>query len=234
MSEHVQATATLQAVRAALPPSPWAWHRRLAKRALDLSTSSLALLLLGPCLLAIALLVRLTSPGPVLFRQERMGRGGRSFRIWKFRSMVEGAAVRGPAITAAGDPRVTPLGRLLRRTKLDELPQLVNVWLGEMSLVGPRPEVPRYLGAYGADDLVVLAVRPGITDLASITYRDEESVMAEFADRERGYREVLLPRKLALARRYVREQSLLGDMRLILRTLAVVLRPAERGDDDKK
>ncbi len=232
MSETLQASSA-EPGATALPPWPWTWSRRAAKRALDLSASSLALVLLGPFLLAIGLLVRLSSPGPALFRQLRMGRGGRCFRIWKFRTMVDGAAGRGPAITAAGDPRVTPLGRLLRRAKLDELPQLVNVWLGDMSLVGPRPEVPRYLNAYGADNRVVLTVRPGITDLASITYRDEESVLAEFPDRERGYVEVLLPRKLALARRYVREQSFFGDVRLLTRTLAVLLRspPVASGMD---
>jgi lipopolysaccharide/colanic/teichoic acid biosynthesis glycosyltransferase len=165
-------------------------------------------------------LVRATSPGPALFLQQRIGRGGRLFRIWKFRTMVVDATARGRAITAAGDPRVTRLGRFLRRTKLDELPQLVNVWLGDMSLVGPRPEVPCYLRRYTPDDQVVLSVRPGITDPASIRFRDEEALLAGFADPERAYAELFLPLKLSMAREYVRSRSFAGDLKLIVQTLA--------------
>jgi len=200
-------------------------HRRAVKRALDLAVSSVALVILSPLLVAIGCAVKLSSPGLVFFRQDRIGRRGRRFRIWKFRTMVEGAPNRGPTITASGDPRVTPLGGLLRRAKLDELPQLLNVWMGEMSLVGPRPEVPRYVENYSDEDRRVLAIRPGITDLASITYRDEESVLAEFPDREQAYVMVVLPRKLALAREYLGRQSLRFDLELLLRTLLVVVHP---------
>lgn len=191
-----------------------------AKRAFDLVVSTVALLLLAPPLVFIGLLVRLTSPGPALFRQQRVGRGGRLFRIWKFRSMVVDAAACDRAITAAGDARVTRLGRFLRHTKLDELPQLVNVWLGDMSLVGPRPEVPRYLACYTPDDEVVLSVRPGITDPASICFRDEERLLASFSDPERAYVEVILPAKLAMARDYIGRQSFTGDLKLIFQTLS--------------
>jgi lipopolysaccharide/colanic/teichoic acid biosynthesis glycosyltransferase len=211
--------------RGAMEIWPWPLHRRIAKRALDVAVSSAALIVASPLLLLIAAAIKLTSPGPVLFRQPRVGRGGRSFWIWKFRTMVEGAHDRGPAITASGDPRVTPIGLLLRRTKLDELPQLVNVWRGEMSLVGPRPEVPRYVAGYSDEDRSVLSIRPGITDLASIAFRDEESVLAQFVDRERAYVDVLLPRKLALAREYLRRQSFTLDLELLLRTLLVVVQP---------
>jgi len=196
---------------------PWPLGRRAAKRAFDLAASTVALLLLAPLFVVVALLVRLTSPGPAFFRQERLGRGGRPFRIWKFRSMT--ASASGRAITAAGDARVTRLGRLLRRTKLDELPQLLNVWLGDMSLVGPRPEVPRYLPFYGPEDRLVLAVRPGITDPASLHFRDEEELLGRFADPERAYTEAILPYKLSLSRDYVSSQSLGGDVGLILKTL---------------
>jgi lipopolysaccharide/colanic/teichoic acid biosynthesis glycosyltransferase len=202
-----------------MPAGPWPPARRAAKRAIDLLLSTLGLAVLCLPFLVIGLLVRLTSPGPALFRQERMGRNGRSFRIWKFRTMVDGAARSGRAITVAGDRRVTRLGALLRRTKLDELPQLVNVWLGDMSLVGPRPEVPAYRSVYGPADRAVLAIRPGITDPASIQLRDEEQLLGRFADPERAYREVFLPFKLELGRAYLVEQSLLGDLRLILQTL---------------
>ena len=201
-------------------PGPWSPARRALKRAFDLGASTVGLAVLALPLVALGLLVRATSPGPALFRQQRLGRDGRLFSIFKLRTMVDGAAARGPAVTADGDPRVTRLGRFLRRSKLDELPQLINVWLGDMSLVGPRPEVPRYLGCYSPADRVVLAVRPGITDPASLCFRHEEELLARFDDRERAYTEVLLPMKLELARQYVAQQSLLGDVALILKTLA--------------
>jgi len=196
---------------------PWPLWRRAAKRAFDLALSTVALIVLGPLLLVVALAVRATSAGPAIFRQERLGRGGRRFRIWKFRTMTVHAA--GRQITAAGDARVTPLGRLLRRSKIDELPQLVNVWLGQMSLVGPRPEVPRYLPYYAPEDRLVLTVRPGITDPASIHFRDEEELLARFADPERAYTEAILPYKLSLSRDYVSGHSLGGDVALIVKTL---------------
>jgi lipopolysaccharide/colanic/teichoic acid biosynthesis glycosyltransferase len=199
--------------------SPWPLARRATKRAFDLVASSLGLLVVGVPLVLLGLLVRASSPGPAIFRQQRLGRDGRLFSIWKLRTMVAGAPALGAAITAGGDPRVTRLGRFLRRTKLDELPQLVNVWLGDMSLVGPRPEVPRYLPCYGPADRVVLRVRPGITDPASVLFRDEEQVLARFTDPERAYTEVILPLKLELAREYLCTQSFTGDVALILRTL---------------
>jgi lipopolysaccharide/colanic/teichoic acid biosynthesis glycosyltransferase len=199
--------------------TPWSLAQRVPKRAFDLLATTVALVLMAPVLLAIGLLVRLSSPGPALFLQERMGRGGRPFRIWKFRTMVCDASSRGPAITSDGDRRITRVGRVLRRWKLDELPQLVNVFVGEMSLVGPRPEVPKYLRYYSPSDREVLAVRPGITDPASIQYREEERVLSGFADPERAYTEVILPRKLALSRAYVHQQSFVGDVALIFKTL---------------
>jgi lipopolysaccharide/colanic/teichoic acid biosynthesis glycosyltransferase len=207
--------------------SPWPLRRRVVKRGFDLLVATVALALLGAPLLLLALAVRWSSPGPALFRQPRVGRGGKLFRIWKLRTMVDGASRIGPAVTADGDPRVTRLGRWLRKSKLDELPQLVNVWLGDMSLIGPRPEVPKYVERYDALDRLVLAVRPGISDPASIQFRDEESVLLRYADRERGYVEEVMPRKLALARAYVRQQSFFGDLYLLMQTCAVVLRPAK-------
>ncbi|HXU68701.1 MAG TPA: sugar transferase [Polyangia bacterium] len=190
------------------------------KRLFDVLVSSLALGVLALPLVAVGALVRLTSRGPALFKQVRVGRYGRVFLIWKFRTMVHDAATQGPLVTASGDTRVTPLGRVLRRCKLDELPQLVNVWLGDMSFVGPRPEVPRFVARYSADDRAVLSVRPGITDPASIRLRNEEQLLGRFADRERAYVEVLLPLKLDLQRDYIARRSFVGDVALILRTLA--------------
>jgi lipopolysaccharide/colanic/teichoic acid biosynthesis glycosyltransferase len=198
---------------------PWSLGRRAAKRAFDVAAASVALVVLALPLCAIGLVVRLTSPGPALFRQQRMGRDGLLFRIWKFRTMVSGEDGRGPAITADGDRRVTRVGRVLRRWKLDELPQLVNVLVGDMSLVGPRPEVPKYRRYYSRADLMVLAVRPGITDPASIEFRHEEQVLAGFSDPERGYTELVLPHKLAVSRDYVERQSFSGEVAIIFKTL---------------
>jgi lipopolysaccharide/colanic/teichoic acid biosynthesis glycosyltransferase len=211
---------------------PWPLHRRVAKRAFDVIVSGCALAVLALPLVALALLVRATSKGPGLFLQERVGRRGRVFRIWKLRTMVAGT---GSLVTAAGDPRVTPLGRFLRRTKLDELPQLWNVLAGDMSLVGPRPEVARYVVTYTAQQREVLAVRPGVTDPASIAFRNEEAVLAAALDREDTYINDVLPRKLALSRGYVRTQSFFGDLVLIARTAAVVLgRPGRTPQDEIK
>jgi lipopolysaccharide/colanic/teichoic acid biosynthesis glycosyltransferase len=195
------------------------------KRLFDLVLSGAGLLLLWPLLLGIALWIRLDSPGPVFFRQERVGRLGRPFRIHKFRTMAHGQAGTGPLITVGADARITSAGAVLRRCKLDELPQLIDVLRGRMSLVGPRPEVPRYVALYPpALREKVLSVRPGITDFASIEYRDENALLARAADPEREYVEVVMPAKLQFAARYVDQSSLWLDLRLIARTLRLVLR----------
>lgn len=193
----------------------------MAKRVFDVVLSALGLLLLSPLLLFIAVWIKLDSPGPVFFRQERMGRHGVPFRIHKFRTMTHGAA--GAQITVGADSRITRAGAFLRRAKLDELPQLIDVLRGAMSLVGPRPEVPRYVAMYppGLRDKV-LSVRPGITDVASLEYRHEGELLARAADPEREYVDVVMPAKLKLAAQYVDHASLRFDLRLILRTLRLV------------
>lgn len=197
----------------------------MLKRLVDILLSLLGLTLLALPLLSIALWVKLDSRGPVLFRQQRVGRFGRPFMIHKFRTMAVDAPARGPQITVGADPRITRAGQVLRRTKLDELPQLWDVLRGAMSLVGPRPEVPKYVALY-PDEMreLLLSVRPGITDLASLQYRDESAVLAAAADPERAYVEQVLPAKLALSSRYVREATLVGDLRLILATLSALRR----------
>ena len=197
----------------------------MSKRLFDWVLSSLGLLLLGPALLLIALAVKLYSAGPVFFRQERVGRFGAPFRIHKFRTMRHDPPGQGLQITVGHDARITRVGGVLRQTKLDELPQLLDVWLGDMSLVGPRPEVPRYVAHYPAalrDK--VLSVRPGITDIASIEYRDESSVLARAVDPERAYIHEILPHKLALAERYVDQASVWMDIRLIARTILALVK----------
>lgn len=205
-------------------PLPGWWHGG-GKRVFDVVWAGCGLLVLAPLLLLLALWVWLDSPGPVFYRQERVGRGGRTFRIHKFRTMRHDPAGAGLQITVGADARITRAGRWLRASKLDELAQLIDVVAGDMSLVGPRPEVPRYVAAYPpALRDVVLSVRPGITDPASIDFCDESALLARAADPEREYLEVILPRKLAMAAQYVDESSLLTDMRLIARTLRAVLR----------
>ena len=196
----------------------------MVKRALDLLVASLALLVLSPLMLAIAAWIRLDSPGPVFFRQERVGRHGVPFRIHKFRTMVADAPQRGPAITVGDDARITKAGRWLRRHRLDELPQFIDVLKGDMSLVGPRPEVPRYVAHYPAELRdAVLALKPGMTDPVSLAHLDESTLLAQAADPEREYVEVLLPRKLALSLQYARGATPWSDLRVLWRTLRALL-----------
>ena len=195
----------------------------MAKRLFDIVCAGLGLLLLSPLLLAVAVWIKLDSRGPVMFRQERVGRFGAPFRIHKFRTMRVDAPRLGPQITIGDDARITRSGRWLRATKVDELPQLWDVLRGAMSLVGPRPEVPRYVALYPAElRALVLSVRPGITDPASLSFRNESELLAKAADPEREYVEVVMPMKLRLAADYVRNASLGGDIRLILATLGAI------------
>ena len=191
------------------------------KRCLDVAGASVLLLVLSPLLAAAAVAVRCSGPGPILFRQARIGFGGKPFHILKFRTMRIGKDP-GPLVTGAGDPRVTRVGRVLRRWKLDELPQLVNVLRGEMSFVGPRPEVPRYVDMFAETYRELLVVRPGITDLASVAFRNEEALLGQSPNAEELYVSEILPRKLALSQAYVRQRSLGLDARLIARTVAAI------------
>ena len=196
----------------------------MSKRLFDWVMSSLGLLALGPLLILIALAVKLDSPGPVFFLQERGGRFGVPFRIHKFRTMRHDPAGSGLQITVGADRRITRVGQFLRGSKLDELPQLIDVWLGTMSLVGPRPEVPRYVAQYPAEmRQSVLSVRPGITDLASIAFRNESELLACSPDPERTYVEQILPTKLRYATQYVHTHSLWLDLQIIAWTVLAVL-----------
>jgi lipopolysaccharide/colanic/teichoic acid biosynthesis glycosyltransferase len=186
------------------------------RRALDITMAAAGLLILMPVFAGLALIVLWREGSPVLFSQTRVGRGGRHFRIWKFRTMRTG---KGAGITAAGDCRITRTGALLRQYKLDELPQLFNVLAGDMSLIGPRPEVPEYVQPRAPIWREVLQVRPGITDLASLVYRDEEELLGASPDPERLYRECILPLKLQLNLSYLRSRSLARDFKLIWLTI---------------
>lgn len=197
----------------------------MSKRLFDMVLASLGLIALAPVFAAIALWVKLDSPGPVFFRQVRIGQHGRPFRIHKFRTMVSSSGPAPMQITVGDDSRITRSGRFLRRFKLDELAQLVDVVLGSMSLVGPRPEVPKYVALYPeAVRDVVLSVKPGITDSASIRFRNESEILANAADPEREYVETILPVKLRHYVQYVNTRTLAGDLRIILETLSAIAR----------
>ncbi|MCO6482494.1 MAG: sugar transferase [Flavobacteriales bacterium] len=194
----------------------------MGKRAFDIGFAIVFLVLLSPLLVLFPVAVALTSPGGAFFRQVRVGRHGREFRLLKFRTMRPGSEAQGQLTIGGRDPRITGVGYFLRKTKLDELPQLWNVLVGEMSVVGPRPEVPKYVALYNAEQRAVLSVRPGITGMASIDYIDENELLARSADPERAYIEEVMPAKLALDLRYVREQSFALDLKIILATVGRV------------
>ena len=194
------------------------------KRAMDVLIAGAALLVLWPVLLAIAAAVVIDDPGPVFYRQVRVGRGGRPFRIFKFRTMVVDADKKGLQITVGRDSRITRVGAFLRKTKLDELAQLLNVLAGQMSFVGPRPEVQKYVDLYTPYQRQVLLVRPGITDYASIAYRNESDLLAGADDPERMYIDTIMPAKIELNMKYLREISPTADIRLIIGTIWAIIK----------
>lgn len=194
----------------------------MIKRTFDFFISLSGLLLLSPLLGLLAIAVKASSRGPVFFRQRRIGKDGSEFFIIKFRSMVVNAEKLGLGVTRDGDPRITKVGRFLRKTKLDELPQLWNVLLGDMSFVGPRPEIPCYVEKYTVEQKRVLRLKPGITDLATLEFRNEEELLGTVADTERFYLEYCLPRKIELNLAYADKASVWEDLKIILRTLRLL------------
>jgi len=197
----------------------------MLKRGFDVLASAMGLVVLSPFFLLIAIAVKLDSPGPVFFRQERVGRYGVPFRIHKFRTMQVGAEKEGLRITACGDARVTRTGGFLRQCKLDELPQLIDVLAGDMSLVGPRPEVPEYVACYPADVRdKVLSVRPGITDPASIVFSTESEILGQSDDPHKTYIQEILPKKLRYYSEYVDQHHFFYDLAIIFKTLAVIFK----------
>lgn len=195
-----------------------------AKRMLDLFVSTVGLVMLAPLFAIVAVAIKADSPGPIFYRQDRVGKGERLFRIHKFRTMSFGALSEGPLVTVAGDRRITRVGGWLRRFKIDELPQLIDVFQGTMSLVGPRPEVPRFVAYYPIEFRnEIFSIAPGITDFAAIKFRNENDLLREQPDPERYYCETILPQKLCLYLRYVRTRSLYLDLYLIVRTVAIIV-----------
>jgi lipopolysaccharide/colanic/teichoic acid biosynthesis glycosyltransferase len=196
----------------------------MMKRTFDILVSAAGLVLLSPVLLIVALLIKADSAGPVFFLQERMGRRFQPFHIFKFRTMVPEAPCLGKLITAGEDPRITRVGRILRLTKIDELPQLLNVLKGDMSLVGPRPEVRQYVELFRPDYEEILQVSPGITDLASVHYRHESEILGQAENPEERYVKEILPAKIKLAKEYLRRSSFWFDAGLILQTFVVLVK----------
>jgi lipopolysaccharide/colanic/teichoic acid biosynthesis glycosyltransferase len=191
----------------------------VAKRLFDVIVALLGIVVLSPLLVGIALAIKISSPGPVLYRGQRVGRFGKPFRICKFRTMVVNAEKIGGASSGDDDPRITKVGRFLRKYKLDELPQLFNVLRGEMSLVGPRPEVQKFVDMYTEEEKLILKLRPGITDWASLWNCDEGAVLAGAADADQAYLELIRPTKIALQLKYAREHSFWVDIRILMFTL---------------
>lgn len=194
------------------------------KRLFDICASIGGLLVLALPFCMVAIIIKLTSKGPVYFRQERVGKNGKTFRIYKFRTMTVNAEAQGMQITVGADRRITKIGQILRKTKVDELPQLINVLKGEMSFVGPRPEVPRYVELYSDYQKNILKIKPGITELASIVYRDENEVLAQSEDPEKTYIEEIMPKKIELNMEYMQKMSFWYDIKLIFKTFAAVLK----------
>lgn len=193
----------------------------MVKRGFDLFWATVGLCLLWPVFLVVGLLVKAEDRGPIFFRQRRVGWHGHSFRMWKFRTMVIDAEQKGLALTVGRDPRITRVGHWLRATKVDELPQLINVWTGEMSLVGPRPEVQKYVDLYSKDQRRVLDLRPGITDLASVKYRRESELLAASSDPDRTYVEEIMPEKIRINLEYAAQANAWADVWVILLTLGL-------------
>ena len=195
----------------------------MLKRLFDIMFSSLGFVVLSPVFILSAVAIKLYSKGPVFFMGKRVGKFGKPFKMYKFRTMVKDAEKLGGPSTADDDPRITKIGRLLRKFKLDELPQLINVLKGEMSFVGPRPEVQHYVNMFTEEDKAILSVRPGITDWASLWNPDEGAVLAGSSDPEKAYMKKIRPQKLKLQMKYVREQSFWSDLKIIFLTLKTIM-----------
>ncbi len=203
----------------------------MAKRLFDIILSAFGLAIFFPVLLTVSVLIKKQDHGPVFYRGIRVGRYGRLFRIFKFRTMVVNAEKIGGSSTADDDPRITKTGKFLRKNKLDELPQLMNVLKGDMSFVGPRPEVQHYVNMFTKEEKAILSVRPGITDWATLWNPDEGKILAGSPDPEKAYMEKIRPTKIRLQLKYVKEQSFCADLKIILQTIMTIIYPSERNYD---
>jgi lipopolysaccharide/colanic/teichoic acid biosynthesis glycosyltransferase len=195
------------------------FYTKYGKRIFDVAASIIGLIVLLPLFIIIAILIKLNDKGPIFYKQKRIGQNFKPFKLLKFRTMIVNADKIGPAVTKDGDPRITKIGKFLRKTKLDELPQLWNVIRGDMSIVGPRPEVEKYIQYYEDDYKEILKVKPGITDYATIKFRNEEEILSKYDDTESAYIKYVLPEKIKLYKTYIKEISFLTDLKIIFWTL---------------
>jgi lipopolysaccharide/colanic/teichoic acid biosynthesis glycosyltransferase len=203
---------------------PGKFYADTGKRMLDLLLAVPGFIILLPLLGLISLIMLLGDPGPVFFLQTRVGKNFKLFILFKFRTMVIDAGQKGPAVTGQDDPRITTIGKWLRRFKLDELPQVLNVIKGDMSLVGPRPEIQKYVTLFADDYKTILTIKPGITDYAALEYRQEEKILNNYADIDQSYIREVLPLKIKLYKKYIKEMSLLTDLRILIRTMGSIMR----------
>ena len=199
------------------------FYTRTGKRIFDLVLSIPSLIILSPVYLLSAILIKLDTPGPILFSQERIGQNGKPFRLYKFRTMVKDAAKIGPPVTTAHDPRITRTGRLLRKFKVDEMLQVMNIVKGDMSVIGPRPEVKKYIDIFAEEYKDILKIKPGMTDYALIAFRNEEDILSRFENVEEGYIKEVMPEKIKLYRQYLSEMSLRTDIRIFFQTIWEIL-----------
>lgn len=197
-------------------------YKIFGKRLLDIFASLIAGILLLPFIFLIIIWIKLSSKGPLFYTQKRVGKDFKEFNLYKFRSMIVGADKTGPSVTSGDDQRITKVGKFIRKTKIDELPQLINVLKGDMSLVGPRPEVLKFVKKKKDEYKKILSIKPGITDNAAIKYRDEEIIMNQFDDKEKAYIDIILPKKIKLYYTYIENISFFEDIKLILKTLKVI------------
>jgi lipopolysaccharide/colanic/teichoic acid biosynthesis glycosyltransferase len=194
-------------------------YQQFGKRFFDFCSSLIGLIILSPVMLMTAIFIKLNDNGPVFFAQERMGKGFEKFKLLKFRTMIVNADKTGEAITKGEDPRITGIGKFLRYDKLDELPQLINVLKGEMSMVGPRPEVEKYVAVFKDQYQQILTIKPGITDYATLQFRNEEEILNEYEDTHEGYMKGVLPAKIELYLKYLNEMNFVTDLKIIFKTL---------------
>jgi lipopolysaccharide/colanic/teichoic acid biosynthesis glycosyltransferase len=197
-------------------------YKNFGKRVFDIIATLIGGILLLPLIVPIAIWIKLSSKGPLFYVQKRVGKDFKEFDLYKFRSMIVDADKVGPSVTSGDDPRITKVGKIIRRTKIDELPQLLNVLKGDMSLVGPRPEVMKFVEQKKAEYKKVLSVKPGITDNAAIEFRDEETIMQQYDDKEKAYIDIVLPQKIELYYKYIENMTFTNDIKLILQTLKVI------------
>ena len=197
-------------------------YKNFGKRIFDIVATLIGGILLLPLIVIIIVWIKTTSKGPLFYVQKRVGLNFKEFNLYKFRSMVVNADKVGPSVTSGDDPRITKIGKILRKTKIDELPQLINVLKGDMSLVGPRPEVMKFVKQKKEEYKKILTIKPGITDNAAIEYRDEETIMEQYENKEKAYIDIVLPEKIKLYNQYLNNISFLGDLKLILKTIKVI------------